>query len=350
LTPSIRAMDQNLVTPYYEQAHLGVQYQLGKDFVWETNYVGTFGHKLIGIVGRNNFDGLYSDGDTTRINPNYSNISFRTNCCDSNYHGFQTTLRKRFSNGLQFNANYTFSKAMDDISDAFSTKNAGGAAYPTDSENVHLDYGPADFNVKHRIVGSFVYDLPFLKSNRWLGGWNVSGIISWQTGADFSVSDSNANADSNGDGQFNDRDLYIGPGNITNAINHSVSPAHGYLNTGASNWGILNGFNAAGAGTAFTPIACPASVNMGLWCQGKALGQMERNTLTGPSYSNTDFGIKKTFKINERSNFRIEANFFNLFNHPQFASPDGNLNDGTFGYSLSTFSPRITQLAARFDF
>ena len=58
LTPSLRAMDQNLVTPYYEQVHLGVQYQIGKDLVWESDYVGTFGHKLLGILGRNNFDGL----------------------------------------------------------------------------------------------------------------------------------------------------------------------------------------------------------------------------------------------------------------------------------------------------
>jgi hypothetical protein len=85
---------------------------------------------------------------------------------------------------------------------------------------------------------------------------------------------------------------------------------------------------------------------------------MERNTLTGPSFFNTDFGIKKTFKITETSGLRFEANFFNLFNHPNFLSPDPNLNDspGTFGSSTSTFNnqesggPRITQLALRFDF
>ena len=85
-----------------------------------------------------------SGGDGTALNPKYGNIGFRTNCCASNYHAWQTTLRKRFSGGLQFNANYTFSKAMDDVSDTFTTKNAGGAAYPTDSWNAKLDYGPAD--------------------------------------------------------------------------------------------------------------------------------------------------------------------------------------------------------------
>jgi hypothetical protein len=354
--PEARAMDENLVTAYYEQAHLGVQYQIGKDMVWETNYVGTFGHKLLGILGRNTYDGLYSPFDQTRPNPDFGAVSFRTNCCDSNYHGFQTTLRKRFSSGLQFNANYTFAKAMDDISDAFTTKNAGASAYPTDSMNPKFDYGPADFNVKHRIVASWVYDLPFAKGSRWLGGWNVSGIFTWQTGADFSVSDSSGAADSNEDGQFNDRDNWLGGGAVTSAVDHNVSPAHGYLKTGAANWGILNGSGAAGAGTAFTPIPCPATVNGGYWCEGTALGQMERNTLTGPSFFNTDFGVKKTFKITETSGLRFEANFFNLFNHPNFLSPDPNLNDGTFGSSLSTFNnqqsggPRITQLALRFDF
>jgi hypothetical protein len=94
-----------------------------------------------------------------------------------------------------------------------------------------------------------------------------------------------------------------------------------------------------------------------LWCEGKALGQMERNTLVGPGFFNTDFGVKKTFKITETSGLRFEANFFNIFNHPNFASPNSELNQGSlFGQSTSTFNnqesggPRITQLALRFDF
>ena len=365
LKPSIRAMDQNLVTPYYDQAHLGFQYQLSKNMVLESNYVGTFGHKLTAIVGRNNFDGRtacpipqnpytsgpcfdagYPNGFSTHaINTTYSTIGFRSNCCDSNYHAFQTTLRQRYSNGLQFNVNYTFAKGMDDVSDTFTTKNAGGNAYPTDSANPHLDYGPADYNVKHRAVASLVYDLPFAKSNRWIGGWNISGIVSVQSGADFSIN--NSTVDSNKDTQFNDRANYIGPGTITNAINHNVSPATGYLNTAP--WGMLN-----------ADIPCPPTVNQGLWCSGKALGQMERNTLVGPGFFNTDLGFAKSFKITEHSALKFEANFFNIFNHPNFLAPDGNLNDnfpgGSFGRSTSTFSnqqsggPRITQLAIRFDF
>jgi hypothetical protein len=83
---------------------------------------------------------------------------------------------------------------------------------------------------------------------------------------------------------------------------------------------------------------------------------MERNTLTGPSFFNEDFGVKKSFKITEKSSFRVEANFFNLFNHPNFQTPSNNLTSSSFGLSTATFNnqqsggPRITQLTARFDF
>jgi hypothetical protein len=337
LTPSLRAVDENLVTAYYEQANYGFQYQLTKDTVLETNYVGTFGHKLLGILGENTYDGRYVGANNVRVNPNYSNISFRTNCCDSNYHALQVSLRKRFTSGLQFNANYTYSKALDDLSDAFSTKNASGAAYPTDSQNVHFDYGPADFNVKHRVVGSFNYDLPYLKTNRWMGGWSANGILSWQTGTPFSVT--NSGVDSNGDGQFNDRGVYTGPGGLSNAENHNQSPTRGYLNP--TQWAM--------------PV-CPASVNQGLWCEGTSVGQMRRNSLVAPGFFNTDFGVDKGFKVTESSKLTLQFNFFNIFNHPNFKIPETNENSTTFGKSTSAFGntetggPRITQIALRFDF
>ena len=356
LTPELRAMDQNIVTPYYEQAHLGFQYQLGKDMVVESNYVGTFGHKLVGILNRNTYDGRYVEGlgNTSALNPAYGNINFRTNCCDSNYHGWQTTFRKRFTSGLQFNANYTFSKAMDDLSDAFSGKGSSGG-FPTDELNPHLDYGPADFNVKHRVVASFVYDLPFAKSNRWIGGWNVSGIVSVQSGTGFSVN--NTSVDSNEDGVRNDRAVYLGPGSISNAINHDVSPATGYLKGGPSYWGMLNG------PTTLTETGIPCTANGGLWCN---TGEMQRNSLVGPGFFNTDLGFGKTFKITERVGLKFEGNFFNIFNHPNFLPPGSTSgtpggtptlnNTSNFGQSTSTFGnqetggPRITQLAVRFDF
>lgn len=344
LRPSLRAMDENLVTAYYEGAHFGVEYSVARNTVFEANYVGTFGHKLLGVLGDNTYDGRLSGGSTQRINRAYSNISFRTNCCSSNYHGVQLSLRRQMTSGLQLNANYTFSKALDTISDAFSTKNASGAAYPTDSMNPSFDYGPADFNVKHRAVVSFIYELPIAKGNRLLGGWSASGIVSAQTGTPFSVTDSCSTCDSNADGQFNDRAAWLGGGAITSAITHNTSPADGYLKT--AGWGMPGVTSTTG----LVDDPCPASINLGLWCQGTVVGQMRRNTLTGPGFFNADFGIAKSFKITESAKLTFQGNFFNIFNHPNFKIPDFNLNDRAFGKSLAAFDPRVTQLALRFDF
>ena len=299
--PSLRAMDQNLVSPYYEQTNLGVQYQLAKDYVIESNYVGTFGRKLLALVGANTFDGrtVGNGYSTKKENTNYGTIGFRTNWAGSNYNAWQTTLRKRYSSGLQMNINYTFAKAMDNVSDTFTTKNAGAHGYPTDSMNPAFDYGTADFNVKHRVVGSFVYDLPFAKSNRWIGGWNVSGILSVQSGANFNVT--NSTVDSNKDGEFNDRAVYVGSGKITSAVNHNVSPATGYFN--AADFAMNN------------TGALPCTTNLGLWCNG---GEMQRNSLVGPGFFNIDIGFAKAFKITETTKLKFEGNFFNILNHPNF--------------------------------
>ena len=185
------------------QESFGLQYQISKDMVLETNYIGTLGRKLIGIYNLNTFDGRvscsappYAAGSpcfvaaggpgglaTARPNTTIGSDNFRNTGFTSNYNAFNVTLRKRFSNGLQFNANYTYAKALDESSDAFRTNTGAVSTGPTDPMNLKEDYGPADFDVKHRIVFSPTYDLPFMKGNRWLGGWSVNSIISWQTGA-----------------------------------------------------------------------------------------------------------------------------------------------------------------------
>ena len=337
---SPRAITQNLVTAYYEQAFFGVQYELAKDMVLETNFVGTYGHKLLGILNLNTFPGRRVGGgeSSLRPNPNVNNINLRTNCCDSNYNGLQVTLRKRFARGMSFNANYTYSKALDDLSDVFTPRSSNGAINPTDSLNPQLDYGPADFNVKHRIVGSYTYDLPFAKGNRWIGGWSLSGIVSYQTGSPFSVTSSSSTNDPNKNGTFNDRFAYNGSAPIYTG----KSAADGYFNTGA--FSILNDPNAA------VPVLCPATMNGGLWCEGRAAGQMGRNSLTGPKYANWDFGIGKRFKVTENSAITLQGNLFNIFNHPNFRLPVSDAALGNFGASTSDFGARVTQLSLRYDF
>jgi outer membrane receptor protein involved in Fe transport len=356
-TPNPRAIDQNLLTAYYEQSNFGFQYEIAKNLVLDTNYVGTWGRKLVGIANLNTYPGRVAVGspDTDRPNPNVGNINLRTNGFNSNYNALQTTLTKRFSNGLQFNANYTWSKALDEISDAFTPR--GQTLNPTDSGNIGLDYGPSDFDVKHRFVLSYSYDLPVFRGNRWLGGWSTSGIVSLQSGVPFSVFSTSATNDANKNGTSNDRLAYNGSGSITSVLT-GASPAAGFFDP--SKFGRLRAVNQS-----FHPgidVQCPATVNDGLWCEGAAAGQTARGTLYGPNYQNIDFSIAKKFKITERANLQFQANFFNLLNRANFAVPVGNYANcgldpdtlqctGTFGKSVATVSnPRVTQLALRFDF
>jgi Carboxypeptidase regulatory-like domain len=329
-----RHMDQNLVSPYYEQTHFGVQYQLAKDMVLETDYVGTFGRKLIGILNDNTFDGRRAGGDSTRPNPNVGSDNFRTNAFGSNYHALQVQLRKRYAMGLQFNANYTYGKTLDELSDAFRAKGpaAANACAVSDCQNPHLDYGPADFDVKHRAVFSYTYDLPLAKGNKLLGGWQFNGIFQFQTGVPINIVDSNS--DLNADGLFGaDRGAYA-PG--FNAGNATTSQSAGIQFLKPS---------------AFQSYVCPATVNGGAWCDSP----MPRNNVYGPYFASWDFGLGKAFVLTESVKLSFFANFFDVLNHPNFDTPNGNVSDtANFGRSIATLGDegghRVGQLALRIDF
>ena len=336
--PVPRHMDQNLMTPYYMQESFGLQYALAKDFALEASYVGTMGRKLIGIENRNTFDGRISGaGSSARPNSIIGSDNARGNYYGSSYNALDLTLRKRFSHGLSLNGSYTYAKALDETSDVFRTTN-GGTSYgneaTTDQQNVRNDYGPSDFDLRHRIVVSFDYNLPFFQRNRWIGGWTANSIISWNTGEPIGMFDSSSDANANG--VRSDRPEFIGPGSVLGAIHQHENV---YLDP-----------------TQFGPSTdCLNDPNInthgGYWCNSN----LGRGAIPGPHFTNVDFGISKTFKINERTGFRFDANFFDLFNHPNFEMPQGNFgSSGTFGQSTGTYGStgghRVTQLALRFDF
>jgi hypothetical protein len=361
-TPSPRHMDQNLVTSYSQQFNLSLQHEFWRNYVLELNYVGTLGNKLLGVVDINTFDGRTRGGGSTRINTSIAGDNFRTNWFRSNHNGLQVIVRKNFSNGLQFNANYTWGHTIDYVSDAFN--NARGVSLrPTDNKNWRIDRGNADFDIRHRFVVSYYYELPFWKQNRWFGGWAFTGINTLQTGVPINTLRVGTLArDSNADGYSTDRPLFIGSGGIQSTVNDSNSPADGYFDP-----------------TAFRRIGssadCPAGLPNGgqivsatqWWCNS----DLGRGNLTAPGFANFDFGIHKPFKITESIKLTFQANFFNIFNRPNFGVPNGSMNScgggftnevpnvdpttgacsGTFGKSTFTFAtPRVTQLALRIDF
>ena len=333
--PNPRHMDQNMVSPYYEQFHLGTEWEFAKGYMLQTEYIGTMGHKLTAYRDINTFNGRTSLGTSgvpaLRINPNIGADNYRSNDYSSNYHAFQVTVKKNYSNGLQFNSSYTYSKPLDTISDLFNSRATAGSV--TDTMNIKNDYGPADFYIKNRFVTSFSYDLPFFKKNKFLGGWGTNFILTLQSGVPFTPY--TTAYDLNRNGILTDR--------VTPTVNASGTytggnPADGYLNW--TDWGKNP------ADEKVTYYKCPTSINNGQWCNPL----VGRNSVIGPGFANVDFNVVKTFAINERAKFTFQANFFNLFNRANFETPTQNITSGSFGQSTGAYDPRRTQLALRFDF
>jgi hypothetical protein len=348
--PVPRHIDQRLVTAYYEQAHLGFETTIARGYVFEANYIGTFGHKLVGLENANTFEGrvacpvvttpykvtnpcyaatpTHLGFSTARPTSLFANDNFRTNAFGSNYNAGQVSFRKGYGNGLQFVANYTYSKAMDDISDVFNAKSGGSGQVPTPF-NIHNNYGAADFDTRHTAVITINYESQWKKNNRLLGGWGVSTITQLHGGTPIYITNQSSSYDPNKDGNAGiERAVYLGTGSITNSIDHSVSAADGYLKTGS--WG---------------KYVCPASVNGGLFCDPPG----DRNPLYGPNFLNVDLGVSKRFHIYERYTVRLQADFFDVMNRPQFRNPVGDTNSTSFGKSLLATN-REGQLSARFDF
>jgi Carboxypeptidase regulatory-like domain/TonB dependent receptor len=350
--PGGRHIDQNLRAPYTQQANLGIQYAVAKDFVLEVNGAYTGGRELLGVVDINTYDGRRAcDGTTAsgatqaakcaaafaagqipaatfsgaRLNPTLASDGFRGNSYGSSYYGLQVSMTKRMSHGLQFNSNYTWSHALDTLSDAFNGGH-GLVAGQTDVYNTPADKGNADFDIRHRFVTSAYYELPIFRQNRWLGGWTADGIVTIQKGVPIPIFNGTQSRDTNRDGHTTDRPAIIGSPYIG-----GKSPADGFLNPAS-----------------FAAYTCSATTNFGLFCDSPT----GRNTLIGPGYVNTDFGVAKKFRIREAVALQFQANFFNIFNHPNFGTPVGNRfgNSSQFGMSVTDFGPRITQLALRLDF
>jgi len=346
--PIPRHIDQRLRDAYYEQYNLGIEYEVKAGYVWETNYVGTLGRRLVGLDNINTYAGRtacppgtyeqgtpcyeagYPNGFTSqRITKLFDNDNFRTNGFTSNYNALQTSLRKGYSNGLQFMANYTYSKSLDQISDVFAQRNA--ATGPQNPYHWSYDYGPADFDMRHNFVLTLNYHSGWKKNNRLLGGWGVSPIITMSSGTPFTPYDSSGSYNPLKDGRpGTNRTVYKGSGSPKNAVTHASSPATAFLKP-------------IDSGDYFGPYSCRGAE---LWCEPPA----GRNAITGPAAKNVDLGILKHVSTWEHQGFTLQGNLFNFFNHANFANPVSDYNDGNYGKSLSDAGPRVTQLSLRYDF
>jgi hypothetical protein len=236
-----------------------------------------------------------------RANQQFSNIIMVSNMADSVYHSWQTTVRKRYSNGLLLNFSYTYGKAIDDMSgDPIGTSYSASTSAAIDNNNLRADRGRADFDQRRTAVLTWIYELPFGKDKRFMttsnrviqtlfGGWQLQGFNSNQSGEPFSVSSGSKTF------QFgsNSRVALTGPTPPSDTlVPGSVGPVF-FTSTA--------GFQLAAAG----------STGIG------------RNTFQGPAFWDMDGSFSKTFAIKEsvKMNFRVEA--FNALNHANFRTLSG---------------------------
>lgn len=215
-----------------------------------------------------------------------STILERQSGSNSIYNAMWATFTQKVSHGLQLNASYTWSHSIDDV----SRNDAGIQAQ--NSNDIFLSRGNSDFDVRHRIVANAVYDLPFAHNNRFLGGWEVTPIFTWQTGNPFNIVVNNSSS-INGVGNT------ITP-NASGAIIVSGNPLGQWI----ANPGVLS-----------SPCPVPAVTAN---CNFGSLG---RNQVYGPGFTNLDLGLAKNTKITERVTFQFRVDAFDAFNHPNYGQP-----------------------------
>lgn len=293
---SIFAVPQNFATPYTQSWNVNVEQELGKAASMQIGYVGSKGTRLTRLY----------DANQDYTNSNYNAIDVLATISDSTYNALQATLTARSWKGISGFANYTWAKSLDDASDGIDF-NFASAAFPQNSDcPVACEHGPSTFDTRHRFTGSMNYAVPQWKAlPPVLGkGWELNTIATFQSGRPIPILTSN---DTSGTYNYHQRPDRV-PG--VNPVLDHWNPVTGYLNPLA--------FQQPADGT---------------------FGNLQRNSIYGPHYTNVDFSITKNMPITEKVNVQFRAEFFNIFNHPNFALPGGTLNpaylaDGTLDPSV----------------
>jgi hypothetical protein len=321
---SLRVPDPYGSDSYYHNWFAGVQIQLGTQLAFEANYIGNVGRNLGHLVDYNTVEGDLVDGKLDRLNPTFGGINFRAMNAHSQYNGMQLQLSKRLSHGYTFQFAYTYGRAYDNGSDV----QVGGTQM--DAYHPELDWGPTDFDIRHRIVANWLFEIPGFKdstglTHALLAGWQLNGITQFQTGYPFTV---NTNApyptgDYNADGDNTDRP------NL---------PSFGLTPPDTSQSAYINGlFKASDFPKPTSPL-------------GWALGTLPRNAYRGPNYKTTDLSLFKTFQISGTWRVQFRAEAFNIFNSVNLRNPIGNLANANFGKSTQSFPGREVQFGLKLLF
>jgi hypothetical protein len=325
---------KELNTPYVHEYSVSLERTFLDRYVVSLAYVGTNGRDLLRfrspnggqfvpltIVRAGNIGTLLSlFRNTQRPNPNLGAISIFDNSSESSYNSFQASFQRRFNEGFGFQTAYTYSHAIDDVSDLFDI--SGASPFAQDEigrkEGLKAERASANFDVRHRFTFAGQYQLP--NKIRLLKGFQLSAILTLQTGQPFTV---NSSLDINLDGNRTDR----------------LNTLQGLIlsDSGLSRIKLAQGIK-------FTDLLARLILSSP---QNGAIG---RNTFRAAGIASLDLALEKKFVIKESSlKLRLEA--FNLFNRTHFAIPVRVLEAPSFGSSVATSLPaRNLQIALRYSF
>ena len=342
--PLLYSIDSDLRTPMMQQWHLGMQYQLPADTVVEISYAGSHGQRLYGFYNGNQATPSTDPNAPLADRRPFPSVdgtidSFRSDTF-SNYNSLQARVEKRASHGLQFQASYTYGHSSDDASSAsLGSLNNGDFR---DQRFPQLEYGNSDFDVRHHLVVSYFWELPFGKGkalgggasgflNQVIGNWQVAGIVSASTGNWFTVTDP-----------------------FVNSSNTDCGGTVGYNCSRPNVVGNPNGKPCV-PGTFFNTCAFASDLVQGTF------GNERRNITHGPGYQTWDLSILKAFPVREQMRVEFRADFFNMWNHVNpLWGPIGaagqvepvaiELGTPQFGQLQAARDPRFIQFAMKFYF
>ena len=361
LNINLYGTDPNLRSSYAEQWFFGIQHQFFRDYGFTINYVGTHGVGNYTREDYNRFDGDICNATTCdftidRLNPGWNNEFYTSNEGNSIYHGMNVQLRKNFTHGFMWTANYTFGKVLDNVTEGnlgdYFNVNGYAALYTgvADISKPQLDRGPSEFDVRHRFTLSGVWDLPSPARGAMkqvFGGWKLNPLLSLQSGRPFDVDcglawfqgcdfnmdgiqydrpDAPANLKTSG---FNNQQFVSGVFGSPSQVRTATTLSSQAINIFCPTTGITPFFD----GAPCVPVAQD--------------GTLSRNAFRGPGYASFDLGLFKDIAIHESLKIQFRAEAFNLFNRVNLYNPIGDMGSPQFGQSTAAFPAREFQLGLK---
>ena len=328
--PAFNSVVNTLKNPKYLEWNFEIQQAFGSKTAVNLNYVGNRGTDE--FIGNNSLNAYSTAGfvglPSAIPDPHFRVVTLLNNAGISNYNGLTASITRRFTYGFTGSFNYTWSHALDEVSNGGVLPYSGNDSFlaQIDPTNLRrLNYSNADYDVRHNVSANYVWELPFKASgmmNKLVSGWSVSGTVFWRTGYPFTVQDGAA---PNG-----------AVGGLGNASGLTILPD--YLGGGEK--------TCLTPGPASSPTQCLTSSQFTQVGSETNFGNLPRNSFRGPHYFNTDLSVLKNIPITEHILFGLGANAYNVLNHPSFANPIHDTSSGQFGQIQGTVEPPTSPYGA----